>query len=253
MNTFDDAMKTAKEFANDMKMSFSDTLLDKEHKENFGSMNNLIALVWKCALMIEKYHFSVFHLKIGDLITFKGKDMMEWKDIYYPHLVKSHVIPDTTFFDPLERNPNTGVGLDGVFTRIEYINFRYQLYKYLYTNYVQLKMFESLLLSNPLYACLHNVSLMIAPYIEKYNHEKPIEVFAFNHNDMKVWKEYYFPMLVETGLLNDYSIADPIELRKNYGIGDDGVAFCWEFQYFVSEAYRKILLPIYLQFNCFSS
>lgn len=238
---------------------FPDWFFNKEEKEKQNSNDKKIVMdineklqkdidvVWKCAFMIEKYHYMVFMRDANTISAFKGEDMDAWKTTFYKQLVQSNMIPDTVFFDPKNTNPNIGVGADGAFSRAEYINFRYQLYYYLYQAYMQNNEFKNMIFNNPLYACLTSAILIMEPYVKKFNPKARDELFTFAENDMMLWKQHFYPVLVESSLLSDYSIFDPISLRKNYGIGSDGVAFCWELQHFISEAYRYMLLPQYIQ------
>jgi len=84
--------------------------------------------LFACAQMLEGYVGKFPETKNN--VTLQGKDMADWKRIYYPNLVKSGPrLLDDRFFNPHSESSNYGIGLDGEFSACELFQFMYRLYK----------------------------------------------------------------------------------------------------------------------------
>lgn len=57
--------------------------------------------------------------------------MKLWKEVYYPKLVQTDILPDGKFFSGTSSG-SSGIGTDGYFTGYEFFQFIYRTYKSLY-------------------------------------------------------------------------------------------------------------------------
>lgn len=205
--------------------------------------------LWSCTEMVEKYHHQVFTKEyipnIDKLTSFKGEDMSIWKNRYYKELVETDIICDNKFYPGGDRNKNYGVGDDGQFFRDEYNNLRYQLYKKIYEIYAPA--LNAMSAANPLHKAVMDCITMITPYLDTFqrNTSTRNNLITFKEPDNSRWKKFYFPLLVESTLLDDYTYVDRMMLRRSYGIGDDSIASGPDLQHFAVECYRFLLLPIH--------
>lgn len=79
-----------------------------------------------------------------------------------------------------------------------------------------------------------------ADMLEKYVNCFPAEkgCASFSPEDMKKWKEEFYPKLVETGILMDGKFFSP--QGENFGIGTDGYFTGYEFFQFIYRTYKAL-------------
>ena len=85
-----------------------------------ANANEQKKLLMECAAMLEKY-VNRFPAEKG-CASFSGEDMKLWKEVYYPKLVQTDILPDGKFFS------GTSSGNSGY----EFFQFIYRAYKSLY-------------------------------------------------------------------------------------------------------------------------
>ena len=206
--------------------------------------HELLLTLWQCLEMIEKYHYQVFIKPAGAVIHLQNDDSRVWMNTYFPQLVETNRILDYQFYDPSGKKRHLGIGNDSCFIRDEYINFRYQLYRTLYSYY---QPFLKAAANDPLQRLVMECLQMMEPYSKSFqeNISKRHELILFQGEDKARWLKLYFPVLVESTLMMDYTITDPIALRKSYGIGDDAITSGSDLQHFACECYRFLLVPIH--------
>lgn len=99
------------------------------YSENTVDQNNKVLA---CVRMLEPYTFYFMsNWKDAGVVTLSADHMNRWKNDFYPNLVKAKIIPDTSFFDPEEKNKNYGIGEDGSFYGAELLHFLYECYRYI--------------------------------------------------------------------------------------------------------------------------
>lgn len=165
--------------------------------------------------------------------TMNESQKKKWLSDYYPALVSSNIVVDDRFFFPDGRCKNYGVGNDGIMSVSNYCNFMYQLYKTLvnFTGSVWQADKEIL-------ACIY----MLEPYVWYYVGKSDItNVMGMSDEHMKLWKEQFYPDLVESKKIPDYSFFD--EENKNTGIGADGYFNGTELLHFLYQCYKYICNP----------
>ena len=80
---------------------------------------------------------------------------------------------------------------------------------------------------------------MLEPYIP--NFPKTCGTVKMSAEDMKVWKEKFYPNLVEGGVkLPDNLFFDPSGKNKNSGIGQDGQFSGYELFQFLYRIYKNL-------------
>ena len=79
-----------------------------------------------------------------------------------------------------------------------------------------------------------------ADMLEKYVNRFPAEkgCVTFSPEDLKKWKEEFYPKLVQTGILLDDKFFDA--KRTNYGIGTDGSFAGYELFHFLYRNYKAL-------------
>lgn len=85
-----------------------------------------------CATMIDKYADTFSQKDPRKSQSFNEKDMKRWKEVYHPTLVGEGLILDDRYFTPDGSRPEFGIGNDGSFSRNDYFQFAYRVFKELY-------------------------------------------------------------------------------------------------------------------------
>ena len=99
---------------------------------------------------------------------------------------------------------------------------------------------------NPFEKCLDGQSEMLvacATMLEKYVSKYPQTKgnVKFNDEDMKLWKEKFYPSLVESGpQLPDNLFFDPSGKNKDIAIGKDGEFSATELFQFLYRVYKAL-------------
>lgn len=195
----------------------------------------LLLTLWDCVEMIERYHPLVYVKKLtsdtATVIEFQGQDMEVWKKHFYKELVETDIICDNKFCPEGDINKNYGIGEDGIFYADEFINFRYQLYQKLYDQYKKILM--PMITVNPLYTYVMECADMLKPYLDDFqsNVNTRHKSIKLKKEDHEKWKKVFLPILVDSSLLEI--------LEKDENISGPNL------QYFMSECYRLLLLPIH--------
>ncbi len=196
-----------------------------------------IKVLYDCALMMEKY-IACFP-KEKKSVTLKEADMKQWKTEFHPKLVQSGLILDDKFFEPNGDHPIRGIGNDGKFSEVEYLQFMFRVYHDLYL--IESIKREAINQRNkeegmPLKKMvkrenwtpqrikfLQDCAIMIDKYPDTFSKKDPDKKQLFNEKDMKRWKEIYRPKLVEEGLILDDKYFAPNGDHPEIGIGNDGL------------------------------
>jgi hypothetical protein len=191
-----------------------------------------------CAAMLEGYYDEVKADGTSNSIphTLKDDDMAMWKTYYYD-MVKAEKIEDCEFFD--ESDPTLGIGNDGKFVKVEYCNFMYRIYKYLYNkrkaeNGTVLKDKKGEV--NIVNKCID----VLEKYVDSFKgkgtgYNSTINMSA---SDTKTWKEECYPELSALNLFPDGSFFGDVHANANYGVGADGVFSARELLHFLYQCYK---------------
>lgn len=187
-----------------------------------------------CAAMLEKY----VHLfpKRKDCPTFEGDDMRRWKTGFYPKLVQNGPkLLDDKFYSGSDNPSNLGIGTDGGFSGEELFQFLYRLYKAIAGHKLQSSDMKKAMELKDLLSC----SSMLEKYVDKFPKTKGCVKFA--GDDMRLWKENYYPNLVQKGpkLLDDKFFTGS-DSPSNWGIGTDGEFSAYELFQFLYRLYKEI-------------
>ncbi len=199
--------------------------------------------VLACAAMFDRYYDKIKNTSEnnGKLVYFSlnNDDMKLWKE-NYQKLLKEEGITDGGFFKDGDKNPNIGVGDDGVFNKFEYCNIMYQLFKYLYINP------ETMLLTGVRTQDIDNVSAYVSlleKYVDKIEGRSPTDnkVISLDGEDMTLWTEKYYPYISKTNIVADGSFWGDNLAEPNYGIGKDGKFSGRELLHFLFQCYKFML------------
>ncbi|WP_455671596.1 hypothetical protein [Phocaeicola sp.] len=90
--------------------------------------------------------------------------------------------------------------------------------------------------SNQIGALLMDCATMLEKYVNRFPAEKGCA--SFSPEDMKRWKEEFYPKLVETGILLDGKFFNL--QGGNFGIGIDGYFTGYEFFQFIYRTYKAL-------------
>lgn len=198
-------------------------------------------IIMECAEMFEKYYDRMsYPNNREELHSLDKDDMQKWKDFYFEELKKCPDIQDYTFFEPEtgEKNENTGVGRDGIFSVFEYCNIRYQLYKHLVK-----KMFGFIDVQLPVIGEVPVVDFisMLESYVPQFAHKgvSDTHLASFVPEHRKMWDAFY-ELNEKMHLISDGEFFGNTSANPNYGIGKDGAFFGVELLHFLGNCYKYI-------------
>ena len=197
-------------------------------------MSDTISIVSEAVNLLEKYESEMCDVDFYTHVSFNSEDMSTWKNTIYPALVPTGVILDDLFFFADGSQKGEGIGNNGTFLSMAYYNFLYRCYKYLYTSSGKKP-------QSTITKLISQCSDMLEKYID-YFYDTRNQQFTINlrQNDLKLWKETYFPQLVETDIIPDYSYFNWWNGNKNVGIGADGQMYSAELFHFLMECFRYL-------------
>lgn len=195
-------------------------------------MADLKQLAKESIVMLEKYYEKAKHLPNDNsaVWTLEGADLTTWKNTYYPQLVKSGEICDSSFFQNPVANPNYGIGADGQFTKYEYVQYLYSAYKYVLTDFS----------ANSGLKYIKTCIDMLEPYVGLFkNHGTGTdELHSFKSADMDKWEKEYYLYFSKSGLVPDGQFFGNVNENPNYGIGADGQFAGEELCHFLYQLYK---------------
>ena len=195
-------------------------------------MANSKVLTKQCIVMLEKYYQKAQNLPNNNkkVLNLEAQDLKDWKNTYYPELVKSGLIRDGEFFQKPLKNLNYGIGIDGAFTKYEYVQFLWRAYKYIVTDFS----------ANSGVKYIKECIDTLEPYSSLFeNHStETSDVKSFNSVDMQKWKYEYYPYFSKSGLIPDGQFFGNLKENANYGIGKDGAFSGEELCHFLYQLYK---------------
>ncbi len=187
----------------------------------------------ECAEMLEQY-VSRFPKEKG-CVRFSDPDMERWKNDYFKTLVHGNAnLPDDHFYTgEQDTESHYGIGTDGEFTCEELFQFLFRLYK-------AMSVYKGLFAGEAdkmLKTCSFRCAEMLEGYVKYFPKTKG--TMELSEEDKKLWKNEYFPNLVEGGpRLTDYDFFKASD--KNYGIGADAQFHARELFHFLYRLYKHI-------------
>jgi adenosine deaminase CECR1 len=203
-----------------------------------GMMNEIAKsdLVY-CAAMFEKYYDDVKAEGSGHtkLYTLNSDDMKLWTDVYYK-MVKDAGVIDGEFFGDVTKDANYGVGADGKFYKVEYCNFMYQIYKYLYNHAVSRGRLRNK--QGDLNAVKQAVKILEG-YTDNFKNKGVMynECVTMTGDNLKTWKEVCYPQLSSLKIADGTFFGD-IYKNANYGVGADGAFYPSELLHLLYQCYK---------------
>lgn len=205
-----------------------DTDMDKNPNMFGGGMHmytpEMFCKIQECAKMLEKYvdRFA----DAGVCLKFSAEDMMLWINDYYRTLVHGGPqLLDEKYYTGNDRESNLGIGKDGEFYGEELFQFLYRLYQAIVLYKMRSLDMMKFMRCERLMSCAETLE----KYVSEYQKER--KRMRFNPEDMHLWKQVYYPGLVQGGshLLDD-----------KQGIGADGEFGGYELFRFLYRLYKEI-------------
>lgn len=187
-------------------------------------------LAVQCVQMLEKYLSEVETLPNDNskVLTLAAPDMKAWKDTYYPNLVQNSKIRDGVFFQNPLKDLRYGIGNDGAFTKLEYLQFLWSAYKFVLGDFPA---------GGDALKCIKGCINMLEPYAVDFENRgtDPGISRDLTGADMTQWKNEYYPKLSESGLVPDAAYFGG---GAHLGIGNDGRFVAEELCHFLYRLYR---------------
>lgn len=197
-------------------------------------MADTTTLVKDCISMFERYYEQARTLPNDNskVFTLNGADLKAWKDTFYPQLSKPEIIQDAGFFQSPVKNANYGVGMDGSFCKVEYVQFLYRAYKYLKPN------FDANSGTRYIKQCVD----MLEPYVTRFANKGTGDdvVITLSNSELELWKKGYYLFFCKSALLKDGEFFGDITKNANFGIGADGAFTGKELLHFLYQCYKLV-------------
>lgn len=198
-------------------------------------MSDLKKLARESIKMLEKYYETVKKMpNTPEVMGISEQDTKQWKNVYYPKLVKSKEIRDGEFFQFPLIDPNYGIGADATFTKYEYVQYLWQAYKYV----IDEKVFHT----NPVATYIKSCIDMLEPYAENFQNlsTETKKCVKLSESDMIKWKTQYYPYLSQSAHIPDGEFFGDAESNPKYGIGNDGAFYGDELCHFLYQLYKFV-------------
>jgi adenosine deaminase CECR1 len=197
-----------------------------------------------CAAMFENYYDEVKaegggHSKKYSL---NSKDLQLWKNVYYKMVLDTgkvsgeYHIKDGEFFGDIKKNANYGVGADGVFYKVEYCNFMYQIYKYLYE---RIKVDTGFRNKQDDISAVKMTLKLLESYTDKISNKGVgfYKCISLNSEHMDIWKKQCYPKLTALNIPDGTFFGD-VQKNANYGVGADGAFYPSELLHLLYQCYK---------------
>ncbi|MDR1149516.1 MAG: hypothetical protein LBK66_12890 [Spirochaetaceae bacterium] len=159
-----------------------------------------------------------------------SNDLSVWKSTYYPQLSRAGVIKDGAYFQSPVIDINYGIGADGAFTKYEYVQFLWQAYKYVLTDFS----------ANPGITYIKECIDMLEKYTGSFQNKgtETQKVLGLNAVDLTRWNYEFYPLFSKSGLIPDGQFFGDVNKTPNYGIGQDGAFAGEELCHFLYQLYK---------------
>jgi adenosine deaminase CECR1 len=194
-----------------------------------------------CAIMFEGYYDRVKAEGTGNskVYTLNAEEMNLWTNVYYKMVcdTKDYHIEDFEFFSRSDKT--LGVGTNGSFRKVEYCNFMYQIYKYLYQRRQSGRKSMKRRSKADDVKFVKDCIALLESYVPDFRYEARFDLHThkLNKEDKEKWDKYY-KINTQYNLIPDGSFFGNAYENVNYGIGADGSFYARELLHFLYQCYK---------------